>query len=353
MVYLDNAATTVCKFPASTYDDIWGNANTPYKFGLNARQAADDCREKVKECLDAKGGKVIFCSNASEAAKILCDRLHTKGFCTFCGPYEHDSVYYNVDVHSYYTEELYDNKYDKNDAIFQQWVNPVTGMAFNIPSIRQALGNDCFLCMDATAGIGKIELEQEIADSIDAMWFSGHKFHGPKTGGILWISDRLSKALYLSDDSRNEYGLKHGTLDVPNFIATTCALEYAINTQQDNFERWGELEDRLVDSEVVSIDIDFTDNFGQYCSYFSTATGIYYVGCNADALVQYLSSKGIYVGLAHSACSADADYRVTRGLGISDKYAERCIRVSFSEDNTLEDIDALVDGIKEFKEKFV
>ena len=348
MVYLDNAATTVCKFPASVCDDIWSNANTPYKFGRKARELADECRKKVRECLGVKDGKVIFCSNASEAAKILCDRLQAYGIATACSPYEHDSVYDIVEMEGHQFIH-----YGDCTAIFQQWVNPVTGMAFNIPSIRQALGNYCFLCMDATAGIGKIELEQEIADSIDAMWFSGHKFHGPKTGGILWISDRLSKALYLPDDSRNEYGLKHGTLDVPSFIATTCALEYAINTQQDNFERWGELEDRLVDSEVVSIDIDFADNFGKYRSYFSTATGIYYVGCNADALVQYLSSKGIYVGLAHSACSADADYRVTRSLGISDKYAERCIRVSFSEDSTFKDVDALVDGIKEFKEKFV
>ena len=197
MVYLDNAATTVCKFPASTYDDIWGNANTPYKFGLNARQAADECRERVKKCLGVKGGKVVFCSNASEAVRVLCNRMLANGFYTFCGPYEHDSVYYNVDVHGYSTEELYGSKYDKNDAIFQQWVNPVTGMAFDIPSIRQVFGNYYFLCMDATAGIGKIELEQEIIDSIDAMWFSGHKFHGPKTGGILWISDRLSKTLHL------------------------------------------------------------------------------------------------------------------------------------------------------------
>ena len=346
-VYLDNAATTVCKFPASTYDDIWGNANAPYKFGLNARQAADECRERVKKCLDVKGGKVIFCSNASEAAKILCDRLQAYGIATACSPYEHDSVYDLVDIDGYQFV-----RYGDGTAIFQQWVNPVTGIAFDIHSIRQALGNDCFLCMDATAGIGKIELERETTDSIDAMWFSGHKFHGPKTGGILWISDRLSKALYLSDDSRNEYGSKHGTLDVPSFMATACALEYAINTQQENFERWGELEDYLVDSEVVTIDVDFVDNFRKYYSYFSTATGIYYVGCNADALVQYLSSKSIYVGLAHSACSADADYRVTRSLGISDKYAERCIRVSFSEDNTFNDIDALVDGIKEFKERF-
>ena len=348
MVYLDNAATTVCKFPASVYDDIWGNANTPYKFGLNAKQTADECRERVKKCLGVKGGKVIFCGNASEAAKILCDRLQANGIVTACSPYEHDSVYDLVDIEGYQFM-----RYSDRTAIFQQWVNPVTGIAFDIPSIRQALGNDCFLCMDATAGIGKIELEQEITDSIDAMWFSGHKFHGPKTGGILWISNRLSKALYLTDDSRNEYGLKHGTLDVPNFIATTCALEYAINNQQENFERWGELEDYLVDSEVVTIDVDFVDNFRKYYSYFSTATGIYYVGCNADALAQYLSTKSIYVGLAHSACSADADYRVTRRLGIPDKYAEQCIRVSFSEDSTFNDIDALINGIKEFKEKFV
>lgn len=343
MVYLDNTATTVCKFPASAYDDIWGNANTPYKFGLNARQAADECRERVKECLGVKGGKVIFCSNASEAAKILLDRLHTKGFCTFCDPYEHDSVYYNVDVHGF----SYKGFYDKNVAIFQQWVNPVTGLIFDIPGIRKSIGNDCFLCMDATAGIGKRILTQSIVSSVDAIWFSGHKFNGPKTGGILWVSDRLSK-LYLSDDSRNEYGLKHGTLDVPSFIATTYALEYTFSNSIDNIWHYAEINDYLSNragNRVVS--------FKQYANDHLNATVLIDTGCNADVLVQYLSSKGIYVGLAHSACSADADYRVTQAFGISKETAERCIRVSFSEDSTFEDIDALVDGIKEFKEKFV
>ena len=339
MVYLDNAATTVCKFPASAYDDIWGNANTPYKFGLNARQAADECRERVKKCLGVKGGKVVFCSNASEAAKILCDRLQEYDIATACSPYEHDSVYDIVDRHIHCGDCT---------AIFQQWVNPVTGMAFDIPSIRQVFGNYYFLCMDATAGIGKIELEQEIIDSIDAMWFSGHKFHGPKTGGILWISDRLSKALYLSDDSRNEYGLKHGTLDAPSFTATTYALEYTFSNSIENIWHYVELNDYLSNragNRVISSK--------QYANYQLDATVLIDTGCNADVLVQYLSSKGIYVGLAHSACSADADYRVTQAFGISKETAERCIRVSFSEDNTFEDIDALVDGIKEFKEKFV
>lgn len=343
MIYLDNAATTVCKFPASIYDDIWGNANTPYKFGLNARQAADECRERVKKCLGVKGGKVIFCSNASEAAKIMCDRLQAYGIATACSPYEHDSVYDLVDIDGYQFVH-----YGDGTAIFQQWVNPVTGTIFDIPSIRQALGNDCFFCMDATAGIGKRILTQSIVSSVDAIWFSGHKFHGPKTGGILWMSDRLSKALYLSDDSRNEYGLKHGTLDVPSFIATTYALEYTFSNSIDNIWHYAELNDYLSNragNKVVSSK--------QYTNDQLNATVLIDTGCNADVLVQYLSSKGIYVGLAHSACSADADYRVTQAFGISKETAEQCIRVSFSEDNTFNDIDALVNGIKEFKEKFV
>lgn len=342
MIYLDNAATTVCKFPASAYDDIWGNANTPYKFGLNARQAADECRERVKKCLDVKGGKVIFCGNASEAAKILCDRLQAYGIATACSPYEHDSVYDLVDIDGYQFV-----RYSDGTAIFQQWVNPVTGIVFDIPGIRKGIGNDCFLCMDATAGIGKRVLTQSIVNSVDAMWFSGHKFNGPKTGGILWVSDRLSRALYLSDDSRNEYGLKHGTLDVPSFIATTYALEYTFSNSIDNIWHYAELNDYLSNragNRAVSSK--------QYTNDQLNATVLVDTGCNADALVQYLSSKDIYVGLAHSACSDDADYRVTRGLGISDKYAEQCIRVSFSEDSTFNDIDALVDGIKEFKERF-
>ena len=342
MVYLDNAATTVCKFPASTYDDIWGNANTPYKFGLNARQAADECRERVKKCLGVKGGKVIFCGNASEAAKILCDRLQAYGIATACGPYEHDSVYDLVDMDGYQFVH-----YGDGTTIFQQWVNPVTGIVFDIPSIRKGIGNDCFLCMDATAGIGKYILSQSIVNSVDAIWLSGHKFHGPKTGGILWVSDRLSRALYLSDDSRNEYGLKHGTLDVPSFIATTCALEYTINNDIENIWHHAELNDYLSNRAG-----DRVAGYQPYADDQLNATVLIDTRCNADALVQYLSSKGIYVGLAHSACSADADYRVTRGLGISDKYAEQCIRVSFSEDSTFNDIDALVGGIKEFKEKF-
>ena len=135
---------------------------------------------------------------------------------------------------------------------------------------------------------------------------------------------------------------------MPSFIATTYALDEAVTQEIDNVAYYAELNNYLSNRAGNKIVISNPYTQGQI-----GATVLIDTGCNADALVQYLSSKDIYVGLAHSACSADADYRVTQAFGISKETAEQCIRVSFSEDSTFEDIDALVNGIKEFKEKFV
>ena len=76
-------------------------------------------------------------------------------------------------------------------------------------------------------------------------------------------------------------------------------------------------------------------------------------GFNADALQQYLASKQIYVSIGGSACAEKHDYRVLNAYGLSNDEASEVIRVSFGEDSSIEDVKALVDGIKEFKEKFV
>ena len=74
---------------------------------------------------------------------------------------------------------------------------------------------------------------------------------------------------------------------------------------------------------------------------------------NADALQQYLASKQIYVSIGGSACTEKHDYRVLNAYGLSNDDACEVIRVSFGEDSSVKDVEALVNGIKEFKEKFV
>ena len=76
-------------------------------------------------------------------------------------------------------------------------------------------------------------------------------------------------------------------------------------------------------------------------------------GINADALQQFLASRGIYVGVGGSACSAAHDYRVLRAYGLTDGEASEVIRVSFGDETTARDIEALVEGIKEYKGMFI
>ena len=76
-------------------------------------------------------------------------------------------------------------------------------------------------------------------------------------------------------------------------------------------------------------------------------------GFNADALQQHLASKQIYVSIGGSACTEKHDYRVLNAYGLSNNEASEVIRVSFSEDSSVEDVVALVEGIKNFKELYL
>lgn len=74
---------------------------------------------------------------------------------------------------------------------------------------------------------------------------------------------------------------------------------------------------------------------------------------NADSLQQYLASKQIYIGIGGSACSSLHDFRVLNACGLTNDEASRVVRVSFGDETTERDIDAFVNAVVEYKEKFV
>ena len=90
MIFLDNCSTTEAKFFRSDYKDFWMNSNTPYT-KAKEQLKLEEAREKIKSCLNVKGGYVLFFRCATEAIEWLANK-----FCTdevWCSPYEHDSVY--------------------------------------------------------------------------------------------------------------------------------------------------------------------------------------------------------------------------------------------------------------------
>lgn len=350
MIYLDNAASTCPKFHASTYAQYWMNPNSPHKGGLEANRALNEAKERIKKSLGVKSGEVLFCRCATEAVEWLCRQFHQYGdnLYAYASPYDHDSVVNNCCDVENIDECMKWRYFSRNYIYLHQHTNHITGTVFDIESIgKQVQSTGAFFGSDITASLGHYPLPDNLDTFCDALWFSGRKIHC-ETMGAIWLSDRLFK--YLGGDTSH---MITGTPNVPSALALADAVEYAVDNVKTNAKHWEiltyhmlhQLHRQGIEAKVWNLTEPKTD----------AINAITLPGINADALVQYLSSKGIYISPGHSACSNDATNasRVLEAFGLTKEQASQTVRVSFSEDTTEEDIEALVKGIVEFKNLFI
>ena len=333
MVYLDNAATTYCDFGPDY--SVWGNPNTFTKIGREALDAFNHATRDIKKMLKVDSGHIIYGYNATNLFNILFGEMKDTTS-LFMYPYEHDAVYKHKQA-----SPPVNVKYQ---AYCQMLVNNITGDIFDVKQnssfVRKSGG---FVIMDCTAAIEHWELPSDIDKWCDALVVSAHKFHGPKGAGFMWLSDRLY----------DTFGFRHvtiGTPDVPSIIAMSQAFTSAVNGTSDNVFHCNRLLSHLKDY-LDRNDIQY--EVYQHNQFKSSAINcIYLPEMNGDALSNYLSTNGVYVSPAHSACAEANDYRVTTALGMDEAKARQSIRVSFSYKNRTDDVKALADLIAKFKENF-
>lgn len=353
IIWLDSASSTKPHFFGKDYAQYWVNPNSNHAAGLEANNQLNQARERIMKALGVNSGKVLFCRCATEAVEWLCRKFdeNSYGNIIACSKYEHDSCYdefreYKIDSFIEYVKDGYEGLY------LHQYVNQLTGTMFPIEPIgKQVQSTGAFFGSDFTAAIGHYPLPDNLDSFCDAVWFSGHKFVCEPGIGAIWLSDRLFEYLGGKEDSRNEYGLIHGTPNVSAAVAMSYAMEHAIDeawvmeakTQNLVFHLQRMLDNNNIECHVVCDD--------QPKTYAINA--LYLPNINGDALTQYLSTKSIYISPGHSACAENDDYRVLEAFGLTNEQASQTVRISFGEDTTEEDIDALVKGILEFKELFV
>lgn len=361
MVYLDHASTSYpTKYFAKDYYAP-ANPNSLHTMGLKSNQVLNEARQRIMDCLGVKSGKVLFCRCATEAVEWLYKQFDEQHYASaiLCSAYEHDSCYDIVGpgYHNQNPEKFVDiiegAECEHTRGLYlQQYVNQLTGSVFSIESIgKQVQSTGAFFGSDFTAAIGHYPLPDNLESFCDVVWFSGHKFGCEPGIGAIWLSDKLFKYLGGSEDNRNEYNLIHGTPNVSAAVAMSYAMEHAVD------EAW--VMEAKAQIHIINLvrglrenGIDFSfvaDN--QSKSYAINA--IMFTGINADTLVQFLSSRGIYISPGHSACADNDDYRVLEAFGLTKQEASQTIRVSFGESTSQEDIDALVNGIVEFKNLFI
>lgn len=336
VMYFDYAATSPCEYWPD-YTDFF-NPNAMYAW--ESAQHLQDLREQVKQELNVNSGKVIFCASASQAIAVLGNYLYYN-----CEPYEHVSVY--------------DNSVPfKGIAYAHQYVNQLNGCVFNIEKIAKQKKKEegyKFFFSDFTAAIGKVELPEYLDTFCDAVWFSAHKFYGPVGIGCLWISDEVFEFLALKDNPVDEYGLYYGTPNLPGIEAMVDALHDRNDTRRiKSTEKLGKKLNNVLVSHGAKATFMF-DNLDRELklSYINSINLIHFDGIdNNESLCRWLVGKNCCVGLPHSACEADSDYRVYKALGLDMNEVQHCLRLSYGISNCVEEIEKFINLINEYKARY-
>lgn len=343
MVFLDYASTCpIVKFSSKQHSGFHCNPNAAYAY--EERKVLVDCEERIKAAIGVKGGHVLYFRCATEAIDWLYHATIKRADYIWWrhSPYEHDACQFGCEAKANLVT-------DAIDFYIHQWVNHITGEIFDLKTIRSQLPETCKLIVDATAGFGKAKLPSDLDNIADALFMSGHKIGCPELS-FMWLSDNLCEWLGAAKDIRNQWGLHHGSLSVASVMALTDAVEWACENGDrvdgHSVRLYVQMNDMLDKARIEHRDVLKHQMFT--CS----INAIRLNGINADALQQFLASRGIYVGVGGSACSAAHDYRVLRAYGLTDGEASEVIRVSFGEETTSSDIEALVEGIKEYRRQF-
>lgn len=349
-VYLDWASTAPVKYFAKDYY-IPGNPNSSHALGLQANQALNEARQRIMDCLGVKSGKVLVGGTASQLVDNLMWRIYSLGNYNILGSVcEHDCFYRWLD---YRLTEYPTDQISKNDIVCWMMTNNITGRIFPVEEIGKMCRNaGAYYIMDAVAAVGHCPISDNLESFCDCLITSAHKYGGPQGTGCMWVSDRFAKFLELSDDAHDEYGLIHGTPNVLAAVAMSFAMRHAVREAKTNNIVWGQLVNymctKLLENGILHHIQDIENTNKTYA-----INALYLPNINGDALTQYLSTKSIYISPGHSACADNDDYRVLEAFGLTKEQASQTVRISFGEDTTQEDIDALVNGIVEFKEMFI
>lgn len=344
-VFLDWASTSpIVRFPIDTSKQ-WRNPNAAYAY--EERKVLRDCEERIKSAIGAKGGHVLYFRCATDALEWLHSEGNKCMMAWAHSPYEHDAAVYG--------SMAMPDQLDAVDFYCHQLINQLTGQIHDIKAVFKRMlqyDHDPFLICDCTATISHVSLkEANVCQYADAVVTSGHKYGCPDIA-FMWVDDRLFNWLGGGNDVRNQYSLKHGSISVGHVLALTDAVEWACDSKRLNdMNNWYM---RLFDYLCCGLkreNIDFSV-IADMCPSTCAINAIRLNGLNADSLQQYCASNGIYISVGGSACNAAGDFRVLNVYKLTDTEASEVIRVSFSDETTKDDVDALISVIVEYKQKY-
>ncbi len=378
-VYLDNSATTkqlseVTDEMVRIFKYVYGNPSSLHRLGFEAEKELKRARKILAGTIGAAEDEILFTSGGTES-----NNTAVKGFFTankragkhiIVSSVEHPSVletakameaqgyrvsYAPVNKSGVVDLEALESLIEPDTSFISvMLVNSETGAIMpvkEIAALKNRINKNIILHTDAVQGYGKLKINvKELG--CDMLSVSGHKIHGPRGSGFLYIKKGVRIAPFM-DGGGQEKGLRSGTENLAAICGFAKAAEVAELTIAENYNHVKMINDKLVGM--------LCDRFGEKIKIITDreaslpyVLSLSFAPLRAEVVLHSLESKNVFVSVG-SACSSNKKSRSTvlSAMGIDVKTIDGAVRISFSRFNTEDDMllayDAICRTVKELK----
>lgn len=380
MIYLDNSATTkqyrqVTELMTEHMDTVFGNPSSLYQLGVDSEKSVKRARRQLEQALAMGDGRAYFTSGGTEADNMAvfgaAKALKRRGRRVITSAVEHpavlecfkaleadgfDVVYIGVDKKCRLDMEQLEAAVSGDTILVSvMHVNNETGTIMPIQEIGDILKKnapEALLHCDAVQSFGKLPMP----GCADLLSVSGHKIHGPKGSGAIFIRKGVNLPPLILGGGQEE-GRRSGTQNVPAIAGLGLAAEIAAAERSARMAELAEIRNSLMEglkTELDDIVINSPEQTGEAAGECcGTLLNVSFMGTRGEVLLHTLEQDGIYVSTG-SACSSNKKGRshVLSAMGLSDKAIEGTLRFSLGRFNTMDEVGYTIDKVTAAVKRF-
>ncbi len=363
-VYLDNSATTrcykeVCDIVGTVMYEDYGNPSSVHKKGLEAEQYVRKAKEVFSHILKVQEKEIYFTSGGTEGdnmALIGVAKANVRtGKHLITTSIEHPAILNSMlhleeegfrvtflPVNSNGQIELEDLREALCDETILVSIMHVNNEIGSVQPIEEAVqlvktyNKNIVFHVDAVQGFGKYRIFPKKI-GVDVLTISGHKIHGPKGSGVIYIDHKvkIKPIIFGGEQQKN---IRSGTENLPGIAGIAVAAKEIYRNLEKKTEKMRDLrnyfQEALMTMEGVRVNTPTGENSAPHI------LSVSFENVRSEVLLHALEEKGIYVS-AGSACASNHPgiSGVLKSIGLEQKFLESTIRFSFSEFTTKEEID--------------
>lgn len=375
MIYADNAATTRLSEKAFEamkpyFCEYFGNASSLYQLGGQSQKAVDNARMVIAKCLNAQQpSNIYFTSGGSESdnwaikgAAELGERKGKKHIIS--SKFEHHAVLHTLeylekhgfevtllDVHEngiVRPKELEKAIREDTALVTIMFANNEIGTIQPIKELAEvAHKHGVIFHTDAVQAVGTVPIDvQELG--IDMLSMSSHKFHGPKGMGALYVRKGI-RLPNLIHGGGQERGLRAGTENTAGIVGMSVALQESVEKMSERNIRLEKMRDRLIDGLLK---IERSRINGDRISRLPGNVNMCFEGIEGESLLLMLDLQGISASSGSACTSGSLDpSHVLLAIGLPHEIAHGSLRLTFSDENTEQDIDDILTAVPQIVDR--